>query len=206
MCLCGNIHVSGVSGKLKDSLEKERADSKKGLLQSKLISISGCCELDKYDFLYAEGPAPDTVHPNLWEQAKLNLQYGLYRVNNIQENEARGAYGQYALHVGDVFQIRGYDISNMTLVYDGSGWIVMDVLTTITIAGVVWQEVVQRYLSDSAPIHTVIYSHSHVDHYGGIGGLKPYFAKVVIHFYVSKSAKALFYRLLRIFKLVFFVV
>lgn len=78
---------------------------------------------------------------------------------------------------GDVFQIRGYDISNMTLVYDGSGWIVMDVLTTITIAGVVWQEVVQRYLSDSAPIHTVIYSHSHVDHYGGIGGLKPYFAK-----------------------------
>ena len=118
MCLCGNIHVSGVSGKLKDSLEKERADSKKGLLQSKLISISGCCELDKYDFLYAEGPLPDTVHPNLWEQAKLNLQYGLYRVNNIQENEARGAYGQYALHVGDVFQIRGYDISNMTLVYE----------------------------------------------------------------------------------------
>ena len=115
-------------------------------------------------FLYAEGPAPDTVHQNLWEQAKLNLQYGLYRVNNIQENEARGAYGQYALHVGDVFQIRGYDISNMTLVYDGSGWIVMDVLTTITIAGMVWQEVVQRYLSDSAPIHTVIYSHSHVDH------------------------------------------
>lgn len=175
--MCGNIHMSGVCGTLKDSLEKEQANSKKGLLQSKLISITGCCELDKYDFLYAEGQAPDTVHPNLWEQAKLNLQYGLYRVNNIVENEERGADGQYALHAGDVFQIRGYDISNMTLVYDGSGWIVMDVLTTITIAGVVWQEVVQTYLSASAPIHMVIYSHSHVDHYGGIGGLKPYFAK-----------------------------
>lgn len=177
MCMCGKIHMSGVSGQLADSLEKEKANSKKGLLQSKLISIAGCCELNKYDFLYAEGPAPDTVHPNLWEQAKLNLQYGLYRVNNIRENEERGADGKYALHVGDVFQIRGYDISNMTLVYDGSGWIVMDVLTTITIAGVVWQEVVQTYLSASAPIHTVIYSHSHVDHYGGVGGLKPYFAK-----------------------------
>ena len=42
MCMCGKIHMSGVSGMLKDSLEKEKANSKKGLLQSKLISIAGC--------------------------------------------------------------------------------------------------------------------------------------------------------------------
>jgi len=174
MCRCGRTHMAGASGKLADSLARERENNKKGLLQSKLISVSGCCELNKYDFL--DGDEPDTVHPNLWEQAKLNLNYGLYRVNNIVENEQRGADGRYALHAGDVFQIRGYDISNMTLVYDGSGWIVMDVLTTTTIAGVVWQEVVQAYLSKEATIHMVVYSHSHVDHYGGVGGLKSYFA------------------------------
>lgn len=175
MCRCKNIHIQGACGRLGDSLARERENNKKGLLQSKLISVSGCCELQQYDFLY--GDPPDTVHPNLWEQARLNLNYGLYRVNHIVENEQRGADGRYTLHAGDVFQIRGYDISNMTLVYDGSGWIVMDVLTTTTIAGVVWQEIVQTYLSATAPVHMVIYSHSHVDHYGGIGGLKPYFAK-----------------------------
>ena len=46
--------MSGVSGMLKDSLEKEKVNSKKGLLQSKLISITVCCEQDKYEFMYEE--------------------------------------------------------------------------------------------------------------------------------------------------------
>ncbi len=77
---------------------------------------------------------------------------------------------------GDVFQIRGYDISNMTLMYGFCGWIVMDVLTVSEVAAAAWKNLVQKYLKD-APIRGVIYSHSHLDHYGGIDGIKPFFAK-----------------------------
>ena len=96
----------------------------------------------------------------------------------IQENQ------RYTVNV---FQIRGYDLAGMTIVYDGTGWVVMDVLTTSERAEAVWTEIVNVYLEEENPekakphtINTVIYSHSHIDHYGGIGGLKGFFSDGIV--------------------------
>ncbi len=111
------------------------------------------------------------------------MNAGLFRVNNIEKNatadeQAKKSGGAFRVSRGDVFQIRGYDISNMTLIYGLCGWILMDVLTVSEVAAAAWKNLVQKYLKD-APIRCVIYSHSHLDHYGGVGGLKPFFAKNV---------------------------
>lgn len=179
------------NNRLADSLLLEQANAKQGFLcavkvDTRLEDGSQVYFLSDYDFLNQhEGKAPSTVHENLWEQAKLNMNYGLFLVSpkkeDGQDNLIPLKEGEtYSVKTGDVFQIRGYDLASMTLVYDGSGWIVMDVLTTSEQAKAVWEKIVKKYfdLSDEkSKINTVIYSHSHVDHYGGIGGLKEYFKK-----------------------------
>ena len=67
-------------------------------------------DITAYDFI--EGDAPATVNPSLWRQAKLNDLHGLYKVTDR------------------VYQLRGYDLSNMSLIEGDSGWIVVDPLTT----------------------------------------------------------------------------
>lgn len=109
----------------------------------------------------------------MWEQAKLNMNVGLYRVNRT-EDTSRDKAERFRVEAGDVFQIRGFDLANMTLLYDGEAWIIMDALTVSQTAAKAWNLIVQKHLLDK-PISAVIYSHSHVDHYGGVGGLKPYF-------------------------------
>lgn len=179
------------NNRLADSLLLEQANAKQGFLcavkvDTRLKDGSQVYFLSDYDFLNQhEGKAPSTVHENLWEQAKLNMNYGLFLVSPEKEDGQDKLIplkeGEtYSVKTGDVFQIRGYDLASMTLVYDGSGWIVMDVLTTSEQAKAVWEKIVKKYfdLSDEkSKINTVIYSHSHVDHYGGIGGLKEYFKK-----------------------------
>ena len=66
-------------------------------------------DIGRYDFL--KGDAPDTVHPNLWRHAKLNVNHGLFEVTE------------------GVWQVRGYDISNITFIKSNTGWIVVDPLT-----------------------------------------------------------------------------
>lgn len=99
---------------------------------------------------------------------------GLFRVNNIEENKTSDAEAlrngnRFSVKTGDVFQIRGYDISNMTLIYGATGWVIMDVLAVKETAQKAW-ELVKSRLVDK-PIKAVIYSHSHTDHYGGVGGI-----------------------------------
>lgn len=156
---------------LKTSLAKEQGFASKGLLKRIKCRIDGHFDIGKYDFLN-ENSRPSTVHSHLWEQARLNMNYGLYRVNRADEVTEELADNTPCgdIRPGDVFQIRGFDLANMTLVYDGSGWIVLDVLTTTETAASAWDTVVKVYLKD-APVHMVVYSHSHIDHYGGIGGL-----------------------------------
>lgn len=193
MCkLCGESDVSYLNNnRLADSLLLEQANAKQGFLcavkvDTQLEDGSKAYFLSDYDFLNQhEGKAPSTVHENLWEQAKLNMNYGLFLVSPQKEDGQDNLIplkegGTYSVKTGDVFQIRGYDLASMTLVYDGSGWIVMDVLTTSEQAKAVWEKIVKKYFDLSAEkskINTVIYSHSHIDHYGGIGGLKEYFKK-----------------------------
>ena len=97
------------------------------------------------------GEAPPSVHQSLWRQAKLNGIHGLFEV-------APG-----------IHQVRGYDLSNMTLIEGKTGWILVDPLTSAETASAALA-LARRHLGDR-PISAVILTHSHVDHFGGIGGV-----------------------------------
>ena len=104
-----------------------------------------------YDFLREGAPAPETVNPNLWRHAVLNAHHGLFKV-------AEG-----------VWQVRGYDISNITFIRGQSGWIVIDPLTSEHTARVSLQ-LVNDHIGHR-PVTAVIYTHSHADHFGGVLGV-----------------------------------
>ena len=103
-----------------------------------------------YDFLRNKHESPDTVHPGLWRQGRLNAIHGLFEV------------------MEGVWQVRGYDISNLTLIEGKSGWILVDVLTTAATAQACL-ELANKHLG-TRPVKAVIYTHSHADHFGGILG------------------------------------
>jgi alkyl sulfatase BDS1-like metallo-beta-lactamase superfamily hydrolase len=102
-------------------------------------------------YAFQQGEAPASVHPSLWRQARLNNLHGLYRVTD------------------GVYQVRGYDLSNMTLVEGASGWIVVDPLTARETAAAAWA-LVGRELGER-PISALIFTHSHIDHFGGVAGV-----------------------------------
>ena len=106
-------------------------------------------DLGSYGFL--DGDAPDTVNPSLWRQAKILTQHGLFKVADR------------------IFQVRGFDVSTVTFIDAGAGWIVVDPLTTAEVATAAFELLTEH--AGSKPILAVVYSHSHADHYGGVGGL-----------------------------------
>jgi alkyl sulfatase BDS1-like metallo-beta-lactamase superfamily hydrolase len=104
-----------------------------------------------YDFVRENETAPDTVHPGLWRQARLNCIHGLFQVGE------------------GVWQARGYDISNITFLAGKEGWVIIDPLTTAATAAASLA-LANEHLG-ARPVTAVIYTHSHVDHYGGIEGV-----------------------------------
>ncbi len=104
---------------------------------------------DVYDFLDDE--APDSVNPSLWRNAQLNSLYGLFEVTD------------------GIYQVRGYDLANITFVRSDSGWIVFDCGTTIETSAAALELLEKNF--GEAHIAAVVISHAHVDHYSGIGGL-----------------------------------
>ncbi len=107
-------------------------------------------ELGGYDFLQ-QGKDYDSIHPSLQRQATLNMKYGLYQVTD------------------GIYQVRGYDLANMTFIKGKTGWIIFDVLTVPETARAAL-ELVKQELGDY-PVKAVIYSHAHADHFGGIRGV-----------------------------------
>ncbi len=108
-----------------------------------------------YAFLDAEH-GPDTVNPSLWRQARLNAVHGLFEVVP-----------------GKIWQLRGYDISVMTIIRGESGWIIVDPLLSEEAAAAGWKlfaDTVDAKMG-KRPIRAVIFSHSHSDHFGGVGGI-----------------------------------
>ncbi|BDC42775.1 alkyl sulfatase [Paraburkholderia terrae] len=99
-----------------------------------------------------ENNSPPTVNPSLWRNAKLNMHHGLFQV------------------VDGIWQVRGYDLSVMSIIRGNQGYIVVDPFVTAEVASTVWKELVVPHLGDK-PITHVIYTHSHVDHYGGVRGI-----------------------------------
>lgn len=105
--------------------------------------------ISNYAFLAEDAPA--TVNPNLWRHAQLNAHHGLFEV-------AEG-----------VWQVRGYDISNITFVRGEKGWIVIDPLTVEHTARAAYDLITQHL--EERPVTAVIYTHSHADHFGGVLGV-----------------------------------
>lgn len=99
-------------------------------------------------YAFESGEAPDTVDPSLWRQARLNDQHGLYQVADR------------------VYQVRGYDLANMSIIVGETGWIVVDPLTARETAAAALA-LARAHLGD-APIRAVILTHSHIDHFGGM--------------------------------------
>lgn len=106
-------------------------------------------DLPAYAFL--TGDPPPSVNPSLWRQAQLDMNHGLFEVTK------------------GVYQVRGYDLANMTLIAGDTGWIVVDPLTAAETAAAAF-ELVTKQLG-ARPVSAVVFTHSHVDHFGGVGGL-----------------------------------
>jgi len=106
--------------------------------------------LAEYGFLES-AEAPGSVHPALWRLARLNMNAGLFEV-------AEGVY-----------QVRGYDISNMTLIEGDEGVIVVDPLVSPECAAAALA--LYREARGQRKVTAVLHTHSHVDHFGGIGGV-----------------------------------
>ena len=103
-----------------------------------------------YEFLGSDRPA-DTVNPSLWRQAQLNAIHGLFRVGER------------------IYQVRGFDLANMTIVEGDDTLIVIDpLLTTETARAALALYHAHR---PRKPVGTVIYTHGHVDHFGGVRGV-----------------------------------
>jgi alkyl sulfatase BDS1-like metallo-beta-lactamase superfamily hydrolase len=109
-------------------------------------------DLEAYKgYIGVDKPAPDTVNPSLWRNAQLNMQHGLFRVHDR------------------IVQVRGYDLSNISFIQGDTGWIVFDPLISAETAKAAYDLVTQHL--GPRPVAAVVYSHSHVDHYGGVRGI-----------------------------------
>jgi alkyl sulfatase BDS1-like metallo-beta-lactamase superfamily hydrolase len=102
-----------------------------------------------YDWV--SGPAPSSVNPSLWREVGLLRKHGLFAVAD------------------GVWQVRGFDVSNMTVIRGATGWVLVDPLTTKETAAAALA-LVNAQLG-SRPVSAVIYSHSHADHFGGVRGV-----------------------------------
>ncbi len=112
---------------------------------------SGAVIWDMDRFAFGGSEAPPSVNPSLWRQMKLNSRYGLYKVSDR------------------IYQVRGYDISNLSVIEGDTGYIIVDPLLSEETARAAMQ-LVYAHLPEK-PITGVIYSHSHADHFGGVKGV-----------------------------------
>ncbi|ABZ75834.1 beta-lactamase domain protein [Shewanella halifaxensis HAW-EB4] len=116
-----------------------------------VFDASGSIVWDRSAYDFIEGEAPASVNPSLWRQASLNNIDGLFEVTK------------------DVYQLRGFDLANMTVIEGEKGWIIVDPLTTAETAKVAFDFLNKRLRK--RPISAIIFTHSHMDHFGGALGL-----------------------------------
>ncbi|WP_076861029.1 alkyl/aryl-sulfatase [Bradyrhizobium mercantei] len=106
--------------------------------------------LKPYYFI-EDGLAPDSVNPSLWRIAQLNCRHGLFEVTD------------------GVYQVRGLDLANMTIMEGESGIVVVDTLTCVEAARAALA--LYREHRGDRPVKAVIYTHTHADHFGGVKGV-----------------------------------
>jgi linear primary-alkylsulfatase len=134
------------------------------IINSASSPIHPIWNLKEYQFLLGTVPvdAPSSVNPSLWRQAQLNMRNGLFKVTTRPDNPKKSIY-----------QVRAFDLSNMTIVESDSGIIVIDPLISTETAKAALNLYYTALQIDrtKAPVKAVIYTHSHIDHYGGVNGV-----------------------------------
>jgi alkyl sulfatase BDS1-like metallo-beta-lactamase superfamily hydrolase len=170
LAACGkNAGVGGAAGDAEQATQKANAqvtqelklddpqdfeDARRGLIarpEGKILSADGSVLIDFDAFKFVDGQPPATVNPSLWRHAILNAQTGLFKLTD------------------GVYQVRGFDIANITLVEGGTGWIVIDTLTARESAAAALA-FARKHLGDK-PVAAIVFTHSHADHFGGALGV-----------------------------------
>ncbi|HSN83926.1 MAG TPA: alkyl sulfatase dimerization domain-containing protein [Polyangiales bacterium] len=135
--------------------QEDFADASRGLIASdpelRVTNAQGEVIWDMTSYGFIEGDAPSSVNPSLWRQERLHDIHGLFEVTE------------------GVYQLRGFDLSNMTLIEGETGWIVVDPLTAEETARAAIA-FARKHLGPR-PVSAVIFTHSHVDHFGGVLGV-----------------------------------
>ncbi len=168
--LAGHFHPKGKAPSkfTLDALKQARAglpfgdtrdleEQKKGLIapmkKMQIMADAGnvAWDVERFQFLQTQDDF-DSIHPSLMRQAKLTTNYGLYEV------------------IPGIYQVRGFDLSDISFVRGKTGWIVFDPLISAETARAAWQ-LFQEHVGEGLPISAVIYSHTHGDHWGGVRGI-----------------------------------
>ncbi len=136
---------------------RDFAESRRGFLKAppyrQIMADAGhiAWDMESYDWLL-QGKDFPSIHPSLQRQAVLNMGFGLYEVLP-----------------GKIYQVRGFDLANISFIRGDRGWILFDVLTSKETARAALQ-----FINDTLgtrPVTGIVYSHSHIDHFGGVRGV-----------------------------------
>ncbi len=134
---------------------RDFADADRGFIAAQqpcvITAADGRVVWDNDVYAFLSGDAPPTVHPSLWRQSMLVAKQGLYEV------------------VEGIYQVRGFDLSNITFVEGDTGIIVIDPLVSTEVAAAAMA--LYRQHRGDREVRAVIYTHSHVDHFGGVLGV-----------------------------------
>ncbi|MBK7955118.1 MAG: MBL fold metallo-hydrolase [Candidatus Accumulibacter sp.] len=147
----------GVSATLPFEDKRDFDEAKKGFIAEppykKIMADAGhvAWDMASYQWLL-QGKDFQSIHPSLQRQAVLNMAYGLYEVLP-----------------GKIYQVRGYDLANISFIKGDTGWIIFDPLTTKETARAALEFINEKL--GKRPVVGVVYSHSHVDHFGGVRGV-----------------------------------
>ncbi len=168
--LAGHFHPKGkppskvtldVLAKAKASLpfadRRDFEEQQKGFIapmkDRKIMADAGHVAWDMERFQFLDGQEEfDSIHASLLRQSKLNNNYGLYEV------------------IPGIYQVRGFDLSDISFVRGKTGWIVFDPLVTAEVVRAAWK-LFQEHVGEGLPVSAVIYSHTHGDHWGGVRGI-----------------------------------
>jgi alkyl sulfatase BDS1-like metallo-beta-lactamase superfamily hydrolase len=168
--LAGHFHPKGKAPSrfTMDALKQARSglpfadtrdfdEQKKGLIAQmpdlKIMADAGhvAWDMERFQFLDKQDEF-DSIHPSLLRQSKLNNNYGLYEV------------------MPGIYQVRGFDLSDISFVRGKTGWIVFDPLISAEPVRAAWK-LFQQHVGQGLPVSAVIYSHTHGDHWGGVRGI-----------------------------------
>jgi alkyl sulfatase BDS1-like metallo-beta-lactamase superfamily hydrolase len=147
----------GISATLPFEDKRDFDEAKKGFIAEppykKIMADAGhvAWDMASYQWLL-QGKDFQSIHPSLQRQAVLNMAYGLYEVLP-----------------GKIYQVRGYDLANISFIKGDTGWIVFDPLTAKETARAALEFINEKL--GKRPVVGVVYSHSHVDHFGGVRGV-----------------------------------